>query len=184
MVVHDQLLNRDAIHGDQVGVGRVHHHRCVDGIECALASHVDLAGATFLRRCSHDANPSARGFSDECCSQAGAKSGGADDVVTARVANARQRVVLAQHGDGGAGGADAGVESGLEVVGVAGGCHAVALEEPGQQIVREVLLKVQLRVCVNLVTGIDELVSQFIDACTHCLLERFRVVGGDLGHDA
>ena len=106
----------------------MHHHRRVHCVEGSLTRHVYLAGAALFCGRAHDADPSAGGLCHKRSGEAGAQAGGADDVVAARVADTRQRVVFAQHRNCRAGGADAGVEGRLQVVGVTGGSNAVALE--------------------------------------------------------
>ena len=60
--------------------------------------------------------------------------------------------------------------------------HVVAVEHGGEQIVCEVLLEVELRVGVDLVAGIDQLVGQLVDAIADGLLERLHRlrVGGHI----
>jgi hypothetical protein len=137
----EQFLDGDAVHGDEVGIGGVHHHRSVDVVEGPLARHQHLAAAALLGGRAHDPHAAARSFGHERSGQPGAQPGGGDDVVPARVAHPGQRVVLAEHGDAGAGRAGRCVEGGLHLVGVAGGGDVVLLQQTGEQVVCELLLK-------------------------------------------
>ena len=60
----------------------------------------DLAAAALLGRRAEDDDPAAELLGQARRGEPGAEAGGGDDVVPAGVADAGQRVVLAQHGDG------------------------------------------------------------------------------------
>ena len=63
------------------------------------AGHQDLAAAALLGGCAHHDDPSTELLGERGRRQPGAEPGGGDDVVTAGVADAREGVVLAEHGD-------------------------------------------------------------------------------------
>ena len=97
--VHVDLVDRDRVHPDQVGVGGMHHHRRGKVLEPSVAGHLDLAAAAFLRGGTHDPHSAPGVSGDRRGSEPGTEAGGGDDVVPTRVTDAGQRVVLAQHGD-------------------------------------------------------------------------------------
>ena len=99
VVLHMQFLQRDRVHRDQVGVGRVHHHRRVDLVECAVPGHADLAPAALFGRGAHDPQRASGLLGDDRRRQTGAEPGGGDHVVAAGVTDPGQRVVFAQHRD-------------------------------------------------------------------------------------
>ena len=74
------------------------HHGRVHVLEEARVQEVDLAAASFLRRCAQHDDREVEFGGDRGESNARTHRGGRDDVVTARVADVGQRVVLgAEH---------------------------------------------------------------------------------------
>ena len=98
-VLHVELLNGDRVHGAKVAVSRMDHHRQVDVVEGAPPNHELLAAAPLFGRCAEDRNTTAERLGDLGDGKPSTETGRADDVVPAGVADARKRVVLAQHGD-------------------------------------------------------------------------------------
>ena len=95
--------------------------------------------------------------------QSRAEAGGGDDVVPAGVADAGQRVVLAEERHEGSLGPGAGREGRLHAVGLPLDLQPRLLGRPGEQIMGEVLLESQLGVLVDAVGDLGELGG----ACLH-----------------
>ena len=74
------------------------HHGGVDVVEHPRFEHDDLAAAALLRRRAHDHQRACDLVHQRRQREARARTHGGDDVVTARVPEARERVVLAQDG--------------------------------------------------------------------------------------
>ena len=81
-----------------VRMGRMDHHCQVDAVEGAPADHELLAATPLFGGCAEDCDTTAERLGDLGDGQPGTKTGGADDVVPAGVADTGKRVVLAQHG--------------------------------------------------------------------------------------
>ena len=110
--------------------------------------------------------------------QAGAEAGGGDDVVAAGVADAGQGVVLAQHGDRRARRTPARAANAVSSPAaerVDG--QALALEDPGEQVVGEVLLEAELGVRVDLVRHVEQHVGPPVDLGGHAGLGVGSVAG-------
>ena len=73
---------------------RVHHHRRVHAVERAAFEHEDLAAAALFGRRADDRDRDAELVDERREREPGADGGRGDDVVPARVPDARQRVVL------------------------------------------------------------------------------------------
>ena len=77
----------------------VDHHRRVDAVERAALEQLDLPAAALLRRRAQDRHGEAGVVRHRQQRHARAGRHGGDDVVAARLADLRQRVVLAADGD-------------------------------------------------------------------------------------
>ena len=152
----EHLLHGDGVDARQLGPGRVDHEGRVDPVEGARSDERDLAAAALLGRRADRAHPAAGLLGQRRSGQAGAEAGGGDDVVPAGVADPRQGVVLAEHGDERPPAPGAGGEGGVDPVGGALDGQAGRLEDPRQQVVGEALLVVGLGVLVDLVGDVEE----------------------------
>jgi hypothetical protein len=72
----------------------VHHHRSVNAGERAALEEEDLSPAALFGRRADDAHGQVEIVDERREREAGADRGRGDDVVTARVTDARQRVIL------------------------------------------------------------------------------------------
>ena len=151
VVLHDHLLVRDHVHGGEVLVGGVDHHRCRQAFEGSLAGHEHLPSPSLLSRRSEDADAPAGFLRHGSCCQAGAETGRGYDVVSAGVADARKRVVLTENPDLCTGGPCSCLERGLEAVCMALCAEAVSFERLAKPVVREGLLEAELGVLPDLV---------------------------------
>ena len=168
VVGHVQLLDGDRMERAQVAVGRMHHHRQVDVVEGAAADHELLAAAALFGGRAQDGDPSPEGLGDLRHGDARAEPRGADDVVPARMADAGERVIFAEHCHRRAVfGADAGVERGRDVVGATRHVDAVVFQHAGQGFVGVVLLEVELGVGVNRVREIEQRRREALDLGTN-----------------
>ena len=102
LVVGEELVDGDDVHGHQVHACGVDHHGRVDALEGAPLGQEHLAAAALLGGRPHDDDPPAELLRERRGGEAGAQARRGDDVVPAAVADLGQRVVLAQDGDGGA----------------------------------------------------------------------------------
>ena len=173
----DELLDGDHLHAGEVVAGRVDHQRGVDAVEGTLAGHQDLAAATLLGGRAEHHHSSTRLGCHRGRGQAGAETGGGDDVVPARVAEAGQGVVLEQHGDGGARLAGPRRERRVDAVRRPLDRQALVLQHPREEVVREVLLVVRLRVLVDLMGELDEPVGPGLDLSPQAVLQRGHIHG-------
>ena len=98
--------------------------------------------------------------------------------MTAGVANVRQGVVLAQHGDLGALAPRPGLEGRRHAVGPSDRCEPLLVEDVGQDLVGVVFLVAQLRVRMDVVGGGEQHLGELIDMVAD---PRLRRVGGG-GH--
>ena len=175
VVLDDQALDRQRGQRRQVVVRRVDHHRDVDVVERAVAQHEDLPAAALFGRGAQDPQATAELLCERRGGQAGTEPGGGDDVVATGVADARQGVVLADHRDGGALGADARAERRVEPVRVARRRDAVGLEHVAEQVVRVVLGEAQLRVVEDAVGHVEQELGAAVDLGEHRRLGVVRV---------
>ena len=88
--------------------------------------------------------------------EAGAESGGGDDVVATGMADAGEGVVFAADGDRRTGGSHAGIECRRHVVGALIDRDPLVGEHAGEQLVGEVLLEVELGVGVDRVGDLEQ----------------------------
>ena len=164
-------LHRHRVEHPELVVGGVHHHGRVGVGERARPKHDLLASPALLGGGSHDGHPPAglagQGGQGEACAQA--RRG--DDVVAAGVADPGEGVVLAHHRDHrSVTVAGAGLEGGVEAVGVALHGQAVVGQHLGEQVVRMLLLEAQLGPGVDAVRHVEQLGSQAIDLVARPLL--------------
>ena len=170
-VLHVELLNGDRVHGAKVAVSRMDHHRQVDVVEGAPADHELLAATPLFGGCAEDCDTTAERLGDLGDGQPGTKTGGADDVVPAGVADTGKRVVLAQHGDRWAVvGAHPALEGGRHVVRPPFDGQTLVFEHAGEGVVGVVLFEVQFGIGVDRVRDLEQRRRQPIDLCSHDLL--------------
>ena len=92
-----QPVEGDGVHGQEIRIGRVHHHRSIDLIKCPSLDHVDLASAPFLSRRTEHGDPAAGSVGEGCGGETCSETCGGDDVVAAGVTESGKGVVLEQH---------------------------------------------------------------------------------------
>src|SRR5262249_6409599 len=93
------VLDAQRFHSQRLRIGgaarrRVHHHRDVDALESPAFESEDLATAAFLGRGSYDNERTLPGTETGLDAEPGGDPGDCYQVVSAAVANVRQRVVL------------------------------------------------------------------------------------------
>ncbi len=141
---------------------RVHHQRRVDAVEGALAGHQLLAAAALLGRRAHPHHAAGELLAHRGEREERADAAGRDHVVAAGVADAGQRVVLAEHGDRRPL-AERRLERRLHAVRRAGDLEAPALDQLGQRGRRAVLLEADLGVRGQVVRGLDQRRGELLD---------------------
>ncbi len=169
------FADRDARHGDEIHVGGMDHHRRIDAFEGALARHQFLAAETFLRRRAEIAHAAGQAAVEFRQGQRRAQSGRRDDVVSAGMTDAGQRVVFGQDGDGRSAllaelGGVGGVES--ERSALIG--DPMGFDRCTQSIGRLEFLQRQLRLAMDRVAQREQLVAHGIDRAGDVLFQRFQ----------
>ena len=184
-----ELLDGDRPEAREVEARGVDHERGVDALERTSLGQDDLPAAALLGRGPEDHHGAAQLLGHRGRSDAGPDAGRADDVVPARVADAGQGVVLAHDRHPGAGRARRRQERGRDAARTPLDRQALALDHPGQELVGEVLLVVELGSRVHLVRHVEQQVASLVDLGRQARLdvgERGRVhratlVGGPSG---
>jgi hypothetical protein len=149
----------------------VDHQGGVDTGERAAPGQLDLSSAALFGRGAEHHEAAETVASERRRREAGAQAGGRDHVVPARMADLRERIVLAEHRHHRTLTAHRGPERRRHAVGRAFGRQRGLVEHRGQEIVRGLLLVGQLRVIVDPVGDVDETVTPPVDLRAHGCLE-------------
>ena len=145
-------------------VEAVDHHRRVDVLEHAALDQLHLAAAPLLgRRADHLHAPRRQLVAHGRQRGAGAGAGRRDDVVTAGVADGRQRVVLAEDRDGGAAAVvDRAAERRGDASHPALDLEALRAQEVAEPAGRLDLLETEFRIVVDLSRKFFQVVGQAV----------------------
>jgi hypothetical protein len=162
-------LPRNSI--SSVAVARVVHQRGVDVREEAGADQLDLAVPALLGRAPDDAHAPAQLGRHVAQREEGEIRGGPHEVVTARVAHARQRVVLAQDRDDRCAAPDLRGESRLETACAARDRSALAGQVVRESVGGESLLERELGSFVDPDREVVERGAARVDALRHARFE-------------
>ena len=157
----------------------MHHHRGVDTVECAGADHQFLAAAFFFRGRSQQANRAAQPVAHCIERKRRAERGRGDQIVSARVADAGQRVVLGQqsHPRARCGAFEFALESGFEAVCRPPHRQSRRGQRVAQQAARMVFIEREFRMRVDVVRDVEQLRGHRVDPVHHDLLQLFRHIG-------
>ena len=156
------LGDADAGHGRQVDAGGMHHQRRIHTVERAGARHHFLAAALLLRRCAEKRDGAGQLILHVVQGERRAQGGGGDEVVATGVADAGQGVVLGQHGDVAATGAETRLKGRRQTVGAALGGQAKALGGVREQGAGAGFVEGELRVGVDVVGDSQQRVGVFV----------------------
>jgi hypothetical protein len=121
----------------------------IDAIEGAALDHEHLATAAFLGGRTEDEDGAFAGCEGLLEGEGGGDAGDGDEVVPAGVADARERVVLAEDGNGRGAGAAGGPERRGEFVGAAGDRESGVFQVIGDDGVGVALFEAQLGLPVD-----------------------------------
>ncbi len=153
---HVDPHRRERVVRDEIPIERVEHHGRVHPLEDAGVDELDLAAAPLLGRGADELDRAGEGAALLGEREERAERAARDEVVTTRVADLGERVVLREDRDARATLADAGAERGRHAAGAALDLDAAALDGLGEPGGGAVLLEAQLGVGVDLRGDVEQ----------------------------
>ena len=179
VVGHVDFGERSARHAHQIDTRRMHHQRGVDTFERARACHQFLAATAFFGRRAENAHAPGQVISKCRQREAGTERRRRDQIVSAGVSDARERVVLGEYRDAGTGLApEFGDECGLEPEGASLDLEFCTAERLDQQLCRVGLLECEFRLGVDRVGNPQQLGFEAVDGFAGSAFQEIeRVVG-------
>ena len=183
VILDAHLGDADAWHGGQIDSRRMNHHRRIDAVERAGSRHQFFAAAFLFRRRPQQPNGAAQAIANGDQAERGAQSGGRDQIVSARVADAGERIVFGKQRNArpGGGSVEFALEGGFQAIGRPFHREPGRRERVAQQAARVVLVESEFRMGVDVVRHADEFFRERVDPARDDLFQ-FGGHGSTPGH--